>query len=414
VLLGCLQPGQTTAVYADALGRLADRLHYLNSSGDKAADSTRFWFDTRANLRREMEDRKQRFDAKTAVRQRIEEVVKKLFTSVPPFDGVHVFTPHSDVPDDSALRLVVLPPENSFLKEDPRRATDSALEYLRTRGTKQRHRANRLIFIAADDLVLNRLRDVTRVALAWASIVEDVEEGKLNIDQLQRKQAEREYQTANSVLPRAARECFRWLLCPVLDEPTATKPKVESFSLNTTSGNVSEEVQGICRENALVIETWSPIHLRDELKRLYWKDGKTAVEAMTFWEDSLKYLYLPRLRNRSSLSNAIRSGAATKDFFGTAYGQRGETYEGFRFGDGNVQFDDTLLLIEPAAANQYEQRHKTPDIEGGSGTGGQIEGTGTGGVGGTTGTGGHAGGSGTGTGTGSGGGGTAARAKVFH
>ena len=47
-----------SAVYADALGRLADRLHYLNSTGDKAADATRYWFDTRANLRREMEDRK--------------------------------------------------------------------------------------------------------------------------------------------------------------------------------------------------------------------------------------------------------------------------------------------------------------------------------------------------------------------
>ena len=32
-------------------------------------DATRFWFDTRANLRREMEDRKQRFDDKTDVRE---------------------------------------------------------------------------------------------------------------------------------------------------------------------------------------------------------------------------------------------------------------------------------------------------------------------------------------------------------
>ncbi|KAA6181510.1 hypothetical protein F2Q65_19180, partial [Thiohalocapsa marina] len=48
---GCLQPGQTSSVYTDALSRLADRLHYLNSSGDKTQDTTRFWFDTRANLR---------------------------------------------------------------------------------------------------------------------------------------------------------------------------------------------------------------------------------------------------------------------------------------------------------------------------------------------------------------------------
>ena len=98
-------------VYSDALNRLADRLHYLNSSGDKAQDATRFWFDTRANLRREMEDRKRRFDDKTEVRGKIAEVLKRVVGSATFFDGVHIFTPHADVPDDSALRLVVLPPE---------------------------------------------------------------------------------------------------------------------------------------------------------------------------------------------------------------------------------------------------------------------------------------------------------------
>src|SRR5262249_25672423 len=44
-LLGCVQPGQTSSVYGDALNRLADRLHYLNTSGDKVQETTRFWFD---------------------------------------------------------------------------------------------------------------------------------------------------------------------------------------------------------------------------------------------------------------------------------------------------------------------------------------------------------------------------------
>jgi hypothetical protein len=61
VLLGCLQPGQTSSLYSDALNRLADQLHYLNSSGDRTMDATRYWFDTRANLRREMEVRKKRY-----------------------------------------------------------------------------------------------------------------------------------------------------------------------------------------------------------------------------------------------------------------------------------------------------------------------------------------------------------------
>ena len=118
VLLGCLQPGQTSSVYGDALNRLADRLHYLNSSGDKAQDNTRFWFDTRANLRREMEDRKRRFDDRNEVRGKIAEVLKKLAGNISFCDGTHIFTPHADVSDDGGLRLVILPPENSYAKEE--------------------------------------------------------------------------------------------------------------------------------------------------------------------------------------------------------------------------------------------------------------------------------------------------------
>src|ERR1035441_3782643 len=117
VLLGCLQPGQTSSVYSDALNRLADRLHYLNSSGDKAQDATRFWFDTRANLRREMEDRKRRFDDRTEVRGKIADALKHGAGNATFFDGVHIFTSHADVPDDSGLRLVVLPPESWYSRD---------------------------------------------------------------------------------------------------------------------------------------------------------------------------------------------------------------------------------------------------------------------------------------------------------
>ena len=94
IILGCIQPGQGSSVYADVLSRLADRLHYLNSSGDKSQDATRFWFDTRANLRREMEDRKRRFDDKTEVRGKIAEALKKALGGASFFDDVHIFTPN--------------------------------------------------------------------------------------------------------------------------------------------------------------------------------------------------------------------------------------------------------------------------------------------------------------------------------
>src|SRR5262249_40243894 len=152
---------------------------------------------------------------------KIEEVTKKLFAGVPLFEGIHIGTPHADVPDDDALRLVVLPLDRSYMKDSPHQAEDAIHEYLRLHGNQPRHRANRLIFVAADQSVLGRLKDATRVALAWQSIVEDVEENRLNIDQNQLRQAEKESQAAANVLPRAARECFKWLLCPVQDEAKA-------------------------------------------------------------------------------------------------------------------------------------------------------------------------------------------------
>ncbi|MFA7234004.1 MAG: DUF499 domain-containing protein [Terrimicrobiaceae bacterium] len=353
VLLGCLQPGQTSSLYSDALNRLADQLHYMSSSGDKAQDATRYWFDTRANLRREMEERKKRFEDKNEVRGRMAEIVKKLAAGATFFDGVHIFTPHSDVPDDSALRLVVLPPEQFYSREEPRLANEAALDYVRNNGTKPRYRGNRLLFLAPDHGVLTRLRDCIRVALAWNSIVEDVAAMRLVLDNLQAEQARKELKGAEDVLPRVARECFKWLLCPSQENPTG-KPSVENFPLNTGGAALGPEIERVCLDNEWVISTWSPIHLRTKLKELYWKADKLAVKAADFWEDTLRYLYLPRLKDRGVIAQAVVKGAGTRDFFGTAYGEHDGKFDGFKLGDSDVQFDDTLLLIEPCAAKTYE------------------------------------------------------------
>jgi predicted AAA+ superfamily ATPase len=182
---------------SDALNRLADQLHYLNSSGDKAQDATRYWFDTRANLRREMEERKKRFDD-NEVRGRMAEVVKSLNSGAGLFDGTHIFTPNADVPDDAALRLVVLPPEQFYSREKPNLAFDAALSHVRSHGTAPRYRGNRLIFLAPDHGALTRFRDCIRVALAWNSIVEDVSAMRLVLDNLQAQQAKKELQAATT------------------------------------------------------------------------------------------------------------------------------------------------------------------------------------------------------------------------
>ena len=88
-------------------------------------------------------------------------------------------------------------------------------------------------------------------------------------------------------------------------------------------------------------------------------------------------------REREVLATVVKAGAASKDFYGTAYGYADGKYEGFAFGDGNISFNDTLLLVEPEAATQYAIEQKKlivvtpPESGGGSeqstgGTGGSA------------------------------------------
>lgn len=367
VILGCAQPGQTAAVYKDALHRLTERLHYLNSANN------RFWFDTRANLRREMEERKRRFQDKEDVLPTIRERVSRVLASGS-FGGTHVFTSSGDVPDDWQLRLVVLPPDAPYSKTGANPAIERATETLKSRGDQPRQRQNRLIFLAADPDVVTRLRDQVRAMLAWQSIVEDARELKLNLDKLQERQAVKSMEDAQQVLQRVVRETYKWLLAPMQEARSGkglSDIQWESFPVSASAANLTQEIERILRENELLITEWSPIHLRNVLQNWYWKEGNTAAGALAVWQDSCRYLYLPRLKDDGVYRSTLAAGADSTDYFGFAYGRSSEKFEGFSFARATSPIlDDALLLIEPTAASAYAEKLRaetasaTPDSGG--------------------------------------------------
>jgi predicted AAA+ superfamily ATPase len=353
VLLGCMQPGQTASLFSDVLNRLVDRLHYLNTSGEKSQETTRFWFDTRANLRREMEERKRRFHDTQEVLPKIVETLQRLTKGCALFDGVHVVTSTGDIPDDTGLRLVVLDPTRYYSKVEDRLAFEAVREVLKNHGNQPRYRQNRLLFLAADADAVTRLREAIRSSLAWKSILDDVGNGKLNIDRVQEEQAKKEAKAVDDAMPRTARECYKWLLCPGSNDPGLREATIEAFQVNTAGDELVTELTRICTDNELVISRWSAMHLRSLLKQYYWKADKPAAGAQTVWQDTLKYLYLPRLRSHAVFEQAIQQGVASEDFFGTALGEKEGRYEGFRLGVTHVQVDDSLLLLEPGVAKAY-------------------------------------------------------------
>jgi hypothetical protein len=345
ILLGCLQPGQQPGVFKDALRRLADRLHYLNSA------NSRCWFDTRPNLRREMEERKRRFQEKDdilpAIRSRVQQSLGNGL-----FGGVHVFTPSGDIPDDGALRLVVLPTDAPFSKTGHTQAQERASEILKSRGDQPRQRQNRLLFLAADNDTVSRLKDQVRSVLAWQSIVADSKELKLNLDQYQSRQAERSLAEANDALKRMVRETYKWLLAPMQEARAGaiSAVKWEYFTVNPGAQIFIQEIERVMKENELVIGEWAPIHLAKILKDWFWKDAASDVIALDVWQKMCCYLYLPRLKEEGAFRNAIAAGSGSKDFFGLAYGKEGGRYVGASLGQAVLPIMDTaLLLVKPEA-----------------------------------------------------------------
>lgn len=364
VLLGVAQPGQPMGVYKDALRRLGDRLHYLNSG--QTGPTTRFWFDTRPNLRREMEDRKRRFQNQEDVQPAIQDRVRKSLASGV-FTGIHVFTDSADVPDDWALRLVVLPPGASYSRSGPNLALEQASLVLKNRGDAPRQKQNRLIFLAADYDHVERLRDQVRSMLAWKSIVDDLGAGKLNLDMLQAKQAQRGVDDANEALRRMVRETYKWLLAPVQEARPGkglSEVQWEHFPLNPGAANAAQEIERVMKDNELLITTWAPIHLASMLKSWFWKDGQPEANALEVWQKTCQYLYLPRLKDDQVFQLAIAAGLEHRDFFGLAQGKSEARYQGFVFAQrSTVILNESLLLIAPTAAAAHAAELEAEEAE---------------------------------------------------
>lgn len=377
VTLGVALPGQQVGIYKDALRRIGERLHYLNSGNN------RFWFDTRPNLRREMEERKRRFldseDVFPLIRGRIQ---RALASSV--FSGTHVFTDSGDVPDDWALRLVVLPPDAAFSKSGQSLAIERASEILKQRGDQPRFKQNRLIFLAADYDSVSRLKDHVRSFLAWSSIVADYKDNRIVLDNLMGKQAQASQEQAEGTMRRMVRETYKWLLAPMQEAHPGkglSEVQWEHFQLNPSAQNWSQEIERVLKENELLISEWAPIHLAKVLKEWFWKEDAKEANALNVWQQSCQQLYLPRLKDDEVFQRTLAAGAESRDFFGFAQGKEQEgdglRYFGFVYGKRTSPILDTaLLLIAPDAAAAYakaleEQTREPEPIDTGNGIAGK-------------------------------------------
>ena len=299
VKLGCMMPGETSAVFGDALRRMAAVATYLYQDGP------RYWYSTQPTVTKLAEDRAEQLKRDPdKVTKEIEDRLRADLRKTGEFDRVHP-CPHSgqEVPDDMDARLVVLGIEHPYSKDPECPALRAAKAIFESRGSAPRIYRNALVFLAVDQARLQDLDEAARRFLAWESIVREKE--TLNLDPHQLKQAENQKSDADKAVTVRLPEAYQWLLVP---SQAGAKADLEWKAIRLTSGDslAARASRKLLHEEYLVA-SFAGTRLRLELDRVpLWRGESVAVKQLA--EDFARYVYLPRMKDTEVLIGAVRDG----------------------------------------------------------------------------------------------------------
>jgi predicted AAA+ superfamily ATPase len=305
ILLGAVQPGEAPATFGDALHKLAGTATFLYEN------QGRYWYSTQPSVNQLARDRADQ-QGTDRVEMEIERRVRLAAVDRGPFARVHV-APRtgSDVPDEDEVALVVLAPGVSHdAKSVDSPAGAKAFEILGSRGASARTNQNMLAFLAADATRLAELEQAARHYLAWSSIFDDGEAGRLNLDAFGRGQAKSQRDSADQAAAVRIGETYQWLLVPEQTDPLA---KVTLRPVKVSGSDpLAVRAGAKLRNEELLITKFGGVNLRHVLNTLLagqWNEHH-YVRLRELWEWFAKYPYLPRLRDSSVLEGAIGDGAA--------------------------------------------------------------------------------------------------------
>lgn len=366
VKLGCVMPGESPAVFGDALRRMAGAATYLYQDGPH------YWYSTQPTVTKLAEDRAEQLkrDPDKVVHE-LEQRLRKDLVRMGDFNRIHPM-PQSgaDVPDDLDARLVVLGINHPYSKEDHSAAEIASKAILETRGNTPRLYRNTLVFLAADKPRLQDLDEAARKYLAWESIL--AEQNQLNLSPYQVTQAETQKTAADSTVTARLPETYQWLLVPV--QATPQLPVTwEALKLSGTDA-LAVRASKKLRTDELYLTSFAATRLRMELDRIpLWRGDHVPVKQLV--EDFARYLYLPRLKDSTVLLDAIHDGINllvwAQDSFGYAdsYDDDAGRYRGLRGGTMVTLADAHApgLVVKPDVASKQLEAERVVPPGGGAG-----------------------------------------------
>lgn len=349
VKLGCVMPGESPAVFGDALRRLAGAATYLYQDGP------RYWYSTQPTVTKLAEDRAEQLKREPdKIEHELDRRLREDVRTTGDFSRIHPMPQSSqDVPDDLDARLVVLSADQPYSKEPGSAAEVAAKAMLESRGNTPRLYRNSLVFLAADKTRMQDLDEAVRKYLAWSSIID--ERQTLNLDPQQVKQAETQLKAADGAVTARLPETYLWLLVPTQAKPQSA---IEWQAMRLPGQDaLAVRASKKLRSDELLLTSFAPSRLRMELDRVpLWRGDSVSVKQLA--EDFGRYLYLPRLADSSVLVNSIRDGLSLMTWeqdsfaFADSYDDDAARYRGLRTGEmvSIADAQSSGLLVKPGVA----------------------------------------------------------------
>lgn len=363
IKLGCVLPGESAAIFGDALRRLSTAATFFYQ------DSARYWYSTQPTVTKLAADRADQLkNNPDAVAEEVGKWLRTDLRKTGDFNRVHPLPRATgDVTDDRDARLVVFGIDQPHTKDATSPALAAAKEFLQNRGTAPRVYRNTLAFLAADKMRLQDLDEAIRRYLAWSSVVDEAE--ALDLTPHQQKQAVTQKESAKSAVEARLPETYQWLIVPTQANPQAGI-EWQTFRLSGQDA-LAVRASKRLRNDELLITNFAASRLRLELDQIpLWRENHVAIQQLA--EDFARYLYLPRLRDSGVLTDAIRSGLGLltweQDSFAYAesYDETTSRYRGLQMGKQVWVTDDspTGLLVKPDTAKS-QLAVETPTAGGG-------------------------------------------------
>ncbi len=386
VKLGCVMPGESPAIFSDALRRLVSTATFLYE------DKPRVWYATQPTVTKLADDRAEQLKRDPdKVAAELDARVRADLRKTGEFARVHPLPrTGADVPDDLDARLVVLSPEHAYAKESVSAAEQAARAILESRGNTPRLYRNTLVFLAADKVRMQDFDEALRKYLAWASILAEKE--ALDLSPFQVRQAETQKQAADAAVTARLPETYQWVLVPEQASPQAP---VEWHGTRLMGADaLAVRASKKLKSDELFVANLGSTILRKYLDEVpLWRGDNVPVRQLV--EDFARYPYLPRLAGPEVLVQAIRDGVGlltwqTDTFaYAESFDEGAGRYRGLRGGQMMGLSADSLgLLVRSNVAQpQLEAEVAPPAQPGGSqvvtGTGGMTIPTPSGGGSGT-------------------------------